>query len=195
MSLLVVINALLAILGGILGASAFIVSKRPDAQRLVDKLVPYQTLIGVGLIAIGINDFVKSLKGLTDFIKVNLFSAASLLTMIAVSVLLGILFGTPQIIKWLGGGGPPPPSNNPYAQMYQQMQAQQMGYPPPQQMGYPPPPQMGYPPPPQQSKLLELQQKIAPFQVMIGLLAILASLVVLLYQFKILKYSGAGDPF
>ena len=186
MSLLVVINALLAICGGILAASAFIVSKRPDAQRLVDKLVPYQTLIGVALIAVGLIDFFKSLKGLTDFFKVNLISAASLLTMIAVSILLGILFGTPQIMKWLGGGGPPPPPN-PYAQMYQQMQAQQMGY--------PPPPQMNYPPPPQQNKLVELQQKIAPFQIMIGLLAIVAGLVVLLYQFKILKYSGANDPF
>jgi hypothetical protein len=190
MSLLVVINALLAICGGILAASAFIVSKRPDAQRLVDRLVPYQTLIGVALIAVGLIDFFKSLKGLTDFFKVNLFSAASLLTMIAVSVLLGLLFGTPQILKWLGGSPPPPPSNNPYAQMYQQMQAQQG-----QPMGYPPPQQMGYPPSPQQNKLVELQQKIAPFQIMIGLLAILASLVVLLYQFKILHYSGANDPF
>lgn len=188
MSLLVVINALLAICGGILAASAFIVSKRPDAQRLVDKLAPYQTLIGVALIAVGVIDFVKNLKGLTDFFKVNLFSAASLLTMIAVSVLLGLLFGTPQILKWLGGTPPPPPSANPYAQMYQQMQ---QGQP----MGYPPPQQMGYPPPPQQNKLVELQQKIAPFQVMIGLLAILASLVVLLYQFKILHYTGANDPF
>lgn len=187
MSLLVVINALLAICGGILAASAFIVSKRPDAQRLVDKLVPYQALIGVGLIAVALIDFFKNLKGLTDFFKVNLISAASLLTMIAVSVLLGILFGTPQILKWMGGSPPPPPANNPYAQMYQQMQAQQMGYPPPQQMGYPPPPP--------QNKLAELQAKIAPFQIMIGLLAIVASIVVLLYQFKILKYSGAGDPF
>jgi hypothetical protein len=176
MSVLVVINCLLAILGGILATSNIIVAKRPDAKQLIDKLTPYQVFIGVGLVIVGLIDFVKSLKGLTDFFKVNLFSAASLLTMIACSVLLGLLFGAPSFMKMLSGG-PPPPPNNPYAQQYQQMMMQQQGY---------------VPPSPAQNRLQELTQKIAPFQVMIGLLALLAALVTLLYQFKIIKYSGGG---
>jgi len=177
MSVLVVINCLLAILGGILATSNIIVAKRPDAKQLIDKLTPYQVLIGVGLVIIGLIDFVKSLKGLTDFFKVNLFSAASLLTMIACSILLGLLFGAPSFIKMLSGG-PPPPPNNPYAQQYQQMMMQQNpGYRPPNTA---------------EQRLTELTQKIAPFQVMIGLLALLAALVTLLYQFKIIKYSGGG---
>jgi hypothetical protein len=74
-------------------------------------------------------------------------------------------------------GGPPPPPTNPYAQQYQQMMMQQQGYVPPSTA---------------QNRLQELTQKIAPFQVMIGLLALLAALVTLLYQFKIIKYSGGG---
>ncbi|HTL32277.1 MAG TPA: hypothetical protein VL326_04090 [Kofleriaceae bacterium] len=176
MSVLVVINCLLAILGGILATSNIIVAKRPDAKQLIDRLTPYQVFIGVGLVIVGLIDFVKSLKGLTDFFKVNLFSAASLLTMIACSVLLGLLFGAPSFMKMLSGGPPPPPTN-PYAQQYQQMMMQQQGYVPPSTA---------------QNRLQELTQKIAPFQVMIGLLALLAALVTLLYQFKIIKYSGGG---
>jgi hypothetical protein len=176
MSVLVVINCWLAILGGILATSNIIVAKRPDAKQLIDRLTPYQVFIGVGLVIVGLIDFVKSLKGLTDFFKVNLFSAASLLTMIACSVLLGLLFGAPSFMKMLSGGPPPPPTN-PYAQQYQQMMMQQQGYVPPSTA---------------QNRLQELTQKIAPFQVMIGLLALLAALVTLLYQFKIIKYSGGG---
>jgi hypothetical protein len=179
-SVLVILNAFLGILGGILAASGFIVSKRPDAQRYIDRLAPFEALIGLGLIFIGLINFVKSLKGLLDFFKVNLFSAASVLTLIAVSILLGLLFSGPQLMK-LFSGNPPPPTNNPYALQYQQMMMQQNpGWRPPQ-------------PSNAAQKFVELQQKIAPFRVMIGLLAIIAALITLLYQFHIIKYSG-GDP-
>ncbi len=145
---LIVVNAIVAILGGILAASALILSKKPDAKQLIDKLVPYQAFIGVGLIALGVINFFRMLGYLTDFFKVNLMAAAALLSMIAVSALLGALFGMPQIIKWIPG----------------ESSAEQ--------------------------KALEMTRKIAPFQVMLGLVAMIASLVVLLYQFKILKYAG-----
>ena len=173
MSLIVVLNALLAILGGILATSNLIIAKRPDAKQMIDRIAPYQTFIGVALIAVGVIDFFKNLKGLSDAFKVNLYSAASVLTLIACSILLGVLFGMPQIQKWMSGGSPPPPTN-PYAQQYQQMMMQQ-GQMPPNRA---------------EQKLLELQQKIAPFQVLIGALAIIAAIVVLLYQFKIIKYNG-----
>lgn len=148
MDVLIVVNALVAILGGILAASALILSKKPDAKQLIDKLTPFQALIGVGMVVLGLINFLRSLKYLTDFFKVNLIAAAALLSMIAVSVLLGALFGMPQITKWIPGDS----------------SAEQ--------------------------KALELTRKIAPFQVMLGMIAIVASLIVLLYQFKILKYAG-----
>jgi hypothetical protein len=175
MSLLVVINALLAILGGILACSAIIVAKRPDAKQMIDKLSPYQVLIGVALVAVGIIDFFKNLKMFTDYMKVNFFQAGSLLALIASSVLLGILFGAPSFLKLLSGGPPPPPTN-PYAQQYQQMMMQQ-GQMPPNRA---------------EQKFTELAQKIAPFQVLIGIVCLGAAVIVLLYQFKIIKYNGGG---
>lgn len=145
---LIVINAIVAILGGILAASALILSKKPDAKQLIDKLTPFQAIIGVGMIVLGIVNFMRSVKFFTDMFKVNLMASAALMTMFGVSVLLGALFGMPQIIKWIPGDS----------------SAEQ--------------------------KALELTQKIAPFQVILGLLAMIASLVVLLYQFKIIKYAG-----
>jgi hypothetical protein len=175
MSFIVVLNALVAILAGILAMSVLIVAKKPDAKKYIDKLSPFQALIGVGLIALGIINFFKSLKGLTDAFKVNLYSAAAVLALIVCSILLGVVFGMPQLQK-IFSGSPPPPPNNPYAQQYQQMMMQQQGYVPNRA----------------EQKLLELQQKILPFQLLLGLVILVAALVVLLYQFKIIKYSGAG---
>ena len=46
-----VLNALLVIAGGILAAAGLIISKKPDAKQLIDKLVPYQAFIGVAMVA------------------------------------------------------------------------------------------------------------------------------------------------
>jgi hypothetical protein len=175
MSFIVVLNALVAILAGILAMSVLIVAKKPDAKKYIDMLSPFQALIGVGLIALGVINFFKSLKGLTDAFKVNLYSAAAVLTLIICSIFLGIVFGMPQLQK-IFAGGPPPPPTNPYAQQYQQMMMQQQGYVPNRA----------------EQKLLELQQKILPFQLLLGLVILVAALVVLLYQFKIIKYAGGG---
>jgi len=42
-------TAIIAIVGGIIAASSLIVSKKPNAQELIDKLTPYQGWIGVAL--------------------------------------------------------------------------------------------------------------------------------------------------
>ena len=40
----------LMILGGALGAAGFIVSKKPNAKELIDKLTPFGGFIGIGLL-------------------------------------------------------------------------------------------------------------------------------------------------
>jgi len=40
------LGGLITIFGGILAASSFIVARKPNAQQLIDKLVPYQGWIG-----------------------------------------------------------------------------------------------------------------------------------------------------
>ena len=145
---LTVINAIVAILGGILAISGLIVSKRPDARQMIDKLVPYQAFIGVGLIALGVINFLRSISYLTALFNVNLIFGAALLSMIGTSILLGALFGMPQIVKWIPGDSPA------------------------------------------EQKAQEITQKLAPFQVILGMIALVASLLVLLYQFEIIKYRG-----
>ncbi|MGB0869364.1 MAG: hypothetical protein ACPGSD_07180 [Flavobacteriales bacterium] len=43
------LSALIAIVGGLIAASGFIVSKKPNAKELLDKLTPFQGWIGVVL--------------------------------------------------------------------------------------------------------------------------------------------------
>ncbi len=140
-----VVNALIVILGGILAVSALIISKKPDAKALIDKLVPFQAFIGVAMVAFGLINFFRLLGYLTDIFKLNLMFGLAIWCMLGTSVALGALFGMPQIVKWIPG----------------ESNAEQ--------------------------KALELTQKIAPFQVILGLVAIASSLMYLLYRFNIIK--------
>ena len=44
------LTGIISILGGLIAASSYIVSKRADAKEYIDKLVPYQGWIGVVLL-------------------------------------------------------------------------------------------------------------------------------------------------
>lgn len=145
MDLLSTLNALIVIVGGLLAISALIISKKPDAKALIDKLTPYQALIGVGMIALSVITFVRLLGVLTDLFKLNFTFALGIWCMIGTGVALGALFGMPQISKWIPGDSPA------------------------------------------EQKAMELTQKIAPFQVLLGLVAIAGGLIVLLFNLKILK--------
>ena len=142
---LVFVNIILGILGGILAAAALIVSKKPDAKQLIDKLTPFQALIGVGLVAVSLINFLRMLGTITDAFKVNILWAAAFLAMVGAGFLLGALFGMPQIVKWIPG----------------ESSAEQTA--------------------------LDISKKVAPYQVLLGIVALVASLVMLLYQLKILS--------
>src|SRR5262245_46779684 len=91
------------IVAGILALSGFIVAKKPDAKAMIDKLVPYQAFVGVGLLVLGVLYLI--LYGLT-FIKA--ISAAPIPAIVALAgivsgIVLGALFGMPQIAKWIPG--------------------------------------------------------------------------------------------
>jgi hypothetical protein len=145
MGVLVTLNAIAVILGGILALSGLIIAQKPDAKQIIDKLTPFQALIGVGMIALSLITFLKSMKYLTDMFKLNMTLALGLWCMIGVGIALGALFGMGQIVKWVPGNS----------------SAEQ--------------------------KALELSQKVAPYQILLGLVGLGGSLVVLLYQFKIMK--------
>ena len=55
------LSAIIAIIGGIIAASSFIIAKKPDAKELIDKLTPYQGWIGVVLTFFGVWGIFNSL--------------------------------------------------------------------------------------------------------------------------------------
>ncbi len=100
--LLLDINALVLILGGVLALSALIVAKHPDAQRIVAKLTPWQTIIGIVLIVLGVINFVKIVPHISGdaFVK-NLIVVAAELVVCGGSVVLGSMLGMNQILEWI----------------------------------------------------------------------------------------------
>lgn len=98
------INALLLILGGILATAGLIVAKKPEARQLIDKLVPFQVLIGVALLVLGVVNLLRHLGGgLVSAISQHPIFGMTQLALCVMSILLGILFGMPQILKSLQG--------------------------------------------------------------------------------------------
>jgi heme A synthase len=140
------IDAILVIFGSILAASALIVAKRPDARQTIDKLVPFQAVIGVAMVIAGLIQFLRLLPYLNNNFKENMIQGAAALAMVGTSVVLGALLGMPQILKWVP---------NPQAQ----------------------------------EKAQQVAAQIAPFQVLLGLVGILASLIYLLYRFHITSFN------
>jgi hypothetical protein len=141
-----ILHIVLLILGGLLATSAFIIARKPDAKRYIDKLVTYQAFIGVALLAVSLINWIRI--GIIDVFR--LFKVLPLLglTMIAAvfsGILLGALFGMPQIAKWIPG----------------ESSAEQ--------------------------KALALSRKVAPIQMIIGMIALAAGALALLFELGILK--------
>ena len=98
--------ALLLIAGGLLGASGLIIAKKPDAKELLNKLVPYQAGIGVGLLALGLLTLLRWLGHMMDFFKIAPLFSAALYGSCFVAMALGFFFGMPLIAKWIPGDSP-----------------------------------------------------------------------------------------
>jgi hypothetical protein len=142
------VNALLLIAGGLLATSALIVAKKPDAKQLLDKLVPYQAIIGVAMLAFGVLNLLRWIGPALRIISHAPLYGLTFLALPVTSILLGFIFGMPQIAKWMPGNAA----------------AEQKGN--------------------------ELMAKLAPYQVILGLVGLATGLLVLLYQFGILGRMG-----
>ena len=59
-----IITVLVLLAGGVIGSASIIIAKRPDAKDVVDKLMPFQGLIGVVLLLWGIVDVFNVLRSL-----------------------------------------------------------------------------------------------------------------------------------
>ncbi|MEZ4368479.1 MAG: hypothetical protein R2939_19700 [Kofleriaceae bacterium] len=97
------LGPLALIAAAILAISSLIIAKKPEAKALIDKLVPYQGFLGVGLLAVGVLDLVRGLDVIKLFMKFWPLGGAIVLGAIISEILLGILFGIPQIVAWIPG--------------------------------------------------------------------------------------------
>jgi hypothetical protein len=138
------VGALGLIVAALLALSGVIISRRPEAQRLVDKLVPYQGFLGVGLLAWGILYLVLRIGLIKLWFDAWPLGGTLLLATTLCAALLGFLFGMPLIAQWIPGDSPA------------------------------------------EQKALEMQQKIASFAVLLGMIGMIAAIGVILMVFGVL---------
>ncbi|MGE0397811.1 MAG: hypothetical protein AB7T06_13905 [Kofleriaceae bacterium] len=79
-------------------------AKKPDAKAMIEKLVPFQAFIGVGLLVMGIWSMLQ-IGPITMFRLISIVPLPALVIICGSygSILLGFLFGMPQIAKWIPG--------------------------------------------------------------------------------------------
>jgi hypothetical protein len=96
---------ILIFLAGVLAASGLILSKRPDAKDMINKIVPYQGIIGIGLLGYGVYYWVSFHGGLSYAFKFKpLLPSLGMIGFFFDSLLLGLILGAPLLGKWAGGG-------------------------------------------------------------------------------------------
>lgn len=94
------VSAIIAILGGILAASSLIISKKPNAKELIDKLTPYQGWIGVILTFWGVWGIISSILNIGLLSTVPLYWSIGLAVSV-VTFIVGFLLGYGLISKYL----------------------------------------------------------------------------------------------
>jgi hypothetical protein len=142
------LHLILLILGGILAASAFIVAKKPNAKQTIDKLVPFQAFIGVGLLVMSILTWLDiGIINIFRLLKYWPLGGIAAIGGVFSGILLGALFGMPQIAKWIPGESSA------------------------------------------ETKALELSKKVAPIQMIVGVIALVSGALILLIELGILKPS------
>lgn len=97
------VTVLVLLAGGLLGASNIVIRRRPDAKELIDKLLPYQGIIGIVMLLWGLHDvvYVFRLLGVLSSFFWLVFLVATL-----TQLCLGFLLGYGLIIKYVVGNNP-----------------------------------------------------------------------------------------
>ncbi|MGB1294479.1 MAG: hypothetical protein ACPG6V_03290 [Flavobacteriales bacterium] len=91
------LSALIAIVGGLIAASGFIVSKKPNAKELLDKLTPFQGWIGVVLTFWGLWGAIQLVLNIGNIGIVWIIAFA----VYVVEFIVGFLLGYGLISKYL----------------------------------------------------------------------------------------------
>lgn len=94
------VNALIALAGGVLAAANLIIGMQPRAKELIDKLTPYQGAIGLGMLAWG----AYNLTDLGLFIKLighMPVTAIAAIGMILLLIIVGFILGFGLLSKYV----------------------------------------------------------------------------------------------
>jgi len=94
------LGGIITICGGILAASAFIISRKPNAKELIDKLTPYEGWIGVVMFFWGVKEMIGAVTGLSLLSEAPLqwvFWTGSGLA----DLFVGFILGFKLISKWV----------------------------------------------------------------------------------------------
>jgi hypothetical protein len=97
-----VITVLVLLAGGLIGASNIVIAKRPDAKDVIDKLIPFQGIIGVVLLlwgVVGVFDILRSLR----FMQVSPFWYLVFVATVVTELGLGFLLAYGLITKVTSG--------------------------------------------------------------------------------------------
>lgn len=93
--------ASLTIAGGLLAASSFIIARKENAREVFAKVAPYQGFLGLGLLAYGVLELVRSGSGLLQLFGVAPLWSAVTLAAIVLDILIGFLLGFGLLNKLL----------------------------------------------------------------------------------------------
>jgi hypothetical protein len=96
------IGGLIPIAGGVLASSGFIISKKPNAKELIDKLVPYQGWIGAVMFFWGIWETISVVTHLGQLGEAPLRFVFWILVAVS-DLLVGFLLGYGLITKYAFG--------------------------------------------------------------------------------------------
>ena len=101
---LAIVILVFLIFGGIIALSGLIVAKKPNAASIMEKLVPFQGLIGIALFVLGIvYFFAMGPKAIGHAIKQNGFVGMIHVALIVVPLLMGFLYGMLLIASMIPG--------------------------------------------------------------------------------------------
>ena len=96
---------ILLIAGGVLACSALIVAKKPDAKHMLEKLVPFQALIGLALLIVGVISLLQGISMVPAQLSSAPVMAIAFLGGTIGGALLGVVFAMPLISKTTGKDG------------------------------------------------------------------------------------------
>ena len=97
-----VITILVLLVGGVIGASTIIVTKRPDAKDVIEKLLPFQGVIGIVLMLWGLKGVFDILRTLS-FIQFAPFWWLVFVATVVTELGLGFLLAYGLITKFTSG--------------------------------------------------------------------------------------------